>query len=848
MRLFLFLCFSFVSFFGSSQKSLNNVVTEKIDLNYYLPEMSYDASISTPESYLGFQVGEWHVSHDQLVGYMKLLASESDRITLETYAYSHEHRPLLLLTISSEDNQKRISDIQKEHVQLCDASKSAKLNIDKMPVVLYQGYSVHGNESSGANAALLVAYYLAAGEGKEVLDLLDNSVILLDPCYNPDGFQRFSSWVNMNKSGTLVNDPADREYNEVWPGGRTNHYWFDLNRDWLLLTHPESRGRIANFQAWKPNVLTDHHEMGTNSTFFFQPGVPERTNPNTPQLNQTLTEKIGVFHAKALDKIGSMYYTKESFDDFYYGKGSTYPDIQGSIGILFEQASSRGHAQESINGVLEFPFTIRNQVVTSLSTQEAGLKMRKEILEFQRDFYLDASKEAKRSKIKAYAFPKLPDFNKSAYLVDILRSHDIQVYADQQENGYYSVPVDQPQSRLIHIMMEQVTDFKVNIFYDVSTWTFPYAFDLEISGEESWTMKGLKEVTDTPKRSVLSLDDSTEGVAYAFEWHDWRSSTLLGMLLEKEIPCTLIHEPFTAETNRGQKSFDRGTVIVTGPLSERSQIFEMSKEIGIEVIGLKTGLTQKGVTLGSPSSKKLEKVKALMIIGSGVNAYDAGEMWHHMDQRLGLSLSKVEMDRIANIDLSRYNTIIMPDGNYRRLSDASVDKIKRWVRSGGNLLAFKRAISSLQSKKIITIETVAREASAYDDKSYSDRKEESAKHVIGGAIFHTNIDNSYPLFYGYRDQDLPVFKRGTLAIKADSSSLAFPMKYTSSPLASGYASKENIDRIAGTAGLFVEGYGSGRIVCSVDNPVFRGYWIGGNKLFDNMLYFSSSISRTGTKD
>ncbi|NRB64880.1 MAG: zinc carboxypeptidase, partial [Saprospiraceae bacterium] len=353
---------------------------QPVSLNYYLPDITYDEAIPTPQEFLGYQIGEWHISHDQQLAYMRELARLSPRITLTEYAKSHEQRRLVYLTITSEKNHNNLDDIKAQHLALNDASQSSGMDVSEMPLVLYQGYSIHGNEASGGNAAPLVAYYLAAGKDKKVMDLLDNVVILLDPCYNPDGFTRFSTWANMHKNVNLPGDPQDREYSEVWPGGRTNHYWFDLNRDWLLQQHPESQGRIQVFHEWKPNVLTDHHEMGTNATFFFMPGEKTRIYPITPQVNQDLTAAIGNYHAVALDKIGSLYYSGEGYDDFYVGKGSTYPDVNGCIGILFEQASSRGHLQESANGLLSFPFTIRNQVATSLSTQDACIGLREEIL------------------------------------------------------------------------------------------------------------------------------------------------------------------------------------------------------------------------------------------------------------------------------------------------------------------------------------------------------------------------------------------------------------------------------------------------------------------------------------
>ena len=326
-----------------------SISAQKVDLNYYIPSNErYNTNIPTPKEVIGHEVGEWHITHDKLVEYMKALAKTSDRITIEERGQSFEGRPILLLTITSPENHKNLESIRKRHIAGTD---DASLDVSDDPIVVYQGFSIHGNEPSGSNASLAAAYYLAASLTADTQDLLKNTVILFDPSFNPDGLQRFAYWANTNKSKNINPDPNDREFTEVWPRGRTNHYWFDMNRDWLPVQLPESRARIATFHKWLPNILTDHHEMGTNSTFFFQPGIPSRTNPLTPQMNQDLTKEIGTYHAKALDKIGSQYYSEESFDDFYYGKGSTFPDINGSIGILFEQGSSRGHAK---NQLMEF--------------------------------------------------------------------------------------------------------------------------------------------------------------------------------------------------------------------------------------------------------------------------------------------------------------------------------------------------------------------------------------------------------------------------------------------------------------------------------------------------------------
>lgn len=389
----------------------------KVDLSYYLPQnTTYNQNIPTPESIIGHHVGEWHVTHDKLVQYMQTLADASDRITIENRGSTFEGRPILLLTITSPQNHLNINAIQNAHIA---ATESNTANTTERPIVVYQGFSIHGNEPSGANAGLLVAYYLAAAESNDVKNLLDNAVILFDPSFNPDGLQRFAYWANTNKSINLNPDPNDREYSEVWPGGRTNHYWFDMNRDWLPVQLPESRARINTFHKWLPNILTDHHEMGTNASFFFQPGIPSRTHPLTPKLNQELTKGIALFHAKALDKIGSLYYSEESFDDFYYGKGSTFPDINGGIGILFEQASSRGHIQESDNGILTFPFTIRNQFTAALSTLEAAKNMRQDILTYQYNFFKNARNEGTKQSNKAIVFGNKKDAARTLSLIHI---------------------------------------------------------------------------------------------------------------------------------------------------------------------------------------------------------------------------------------------------------------------------------------------------------------------------------------------------------------------------------------------------------------------------------------------
>ena len=414
--------------------SFSTLVKSQLTLDYYLPEnVAYNSSVPTPRMFFGHEIGEWHLSHDKLYRYMLELAKVSEKALWEEYAKSYEGRPLGQLIISSPENIKNIEQLRQEHLSLCDPSRSGKSDIDEMPVFIKLGYGIHGNESSAQNASALVAYYLIAGEGKEIDELLKNAVILIDPALNPDGMQRHSTWVNFTKSLNNNPDPASWEFSETWPGGRTNHYWFDLNRDYLMLQQPESKGRVAAFHKWKPNINTDHHETGANETFFFQPGIKSRNNPLTPPENYELTAEIGKYHEKYLNSIGSLYYTEESFDDFYIGKGSSYPDIHGSVGILFEQAGVKGHLRETPGGLLSFPFAIRNQFTVSLSTLEAGLSMKNKLLESQRNFYKEALDMADKHPVRAYIFSEPSDNSRVSEFINILLQHRIKIFGTTRD-------------------------------------------------------------------------------------------------------------------------------------------------------------------------------------------------------------------------------------------------------------------------------------------------------------------------------------------------------------------------------------------------------------------------------
>jgi Zinc carboxypeptidase len=833
------------------------------DLKYYLPDsISYNPSIPKPKDVIFHEVGEWHVTHDRLVNYMKAIAAAApDRVKLQVTGYTYESRPQLFLIFTSPKNHQNLEQIRQQHVQLTDASKSGSLPVDNMPAVVWIGHSIHGNEPSGANASLLSAYYLAAAQGRQIDELLENVVILFDPSFNPDGLNRFATWANQHKSKNLVTDPSSREFNEVWPGGRYNHYWFDLNRDWLPAVHIESQNRLKKFHAWKPNILTDHHEQSSNATFFFQPGVPSRVNPLTPEKNQDLTAKIAKYHVAYLDRIGSLYFTKENYDDFYYGKGSTYPDVNGSIGILFEQASSRGHAQQTANGILRFPFTIRNQFITTLSTLEAAKALRKELLIHQRDFYQSFTKEANAASVKAYVFGNKSDRTKSALFAEMLLRHQIDVYelnnnlngdgsAEQpsfEKGNAFVVPVSQPQHRLIRAIFEKTLQYKDSLFYDVTSWTMPLAFGLTYAELNAARFNNGMLGTKFEKMSqpAGNLVGGKTNYAYLMEWNELFAPRALHEMLEQGIVARVATNSFQMTIDGAVKKFNYGTITI--PVQSQSidqqKLFEIVKAVternGVTTYAVNTGNVSGGSDLGSNKMVSVTKPSIAMLTGQGVNALDAGEVWYLLDQRFNLRSTHLDIPIFNRSDINKYNTIIMVSGTY---NDINKEKLRSWVQAGGVLIvteetvqwAAQNGLTNVSFKKVKGQDSAA--TISYVEKEYRDGAQK-----MNGAIFRAEADLTHPLAYGYTTPYVDLFKSNSIFPEKNKNPYSNPYTYKDKPLQSGFITKQNYDAIKNSAAVLVNTLGNGRVISIADNPNFRAFWLGGTKLFMNAIFFGNII-------
>ncbi len=827
-------------------------------LAYYLPDGGpYDERVPAPAAYFGFEVGEWHLRPDQIEAYLRALAAaRPDRARLEVFGRTHEQRPLMQLIVAAPERLSDLEAVRRAHV--------ARGPTAGRPVVVNLGYSIHGNEPSGANAAVLVAYWLVASEHPAAQAARRDAVVLLDPMFNPDGLARFAHWANTHRGRQLVADPHHREHREPWPSGRTNHYWFDLNRDWFPLVHPESQARVERFHQWLPNIMNDHHEMGTDKTFFFQPGAPKRNNPTTPPRVYELQARLAEHHAAALDRAGSFYYSAEGYDDFYVGKGSVYPDLTGGLGILYEQASSRGHVQETDFGDLTFPFTIRNQVLTSLSTLKGAVAMRADLLDHQRAFYDTAPTFARERGIGGWLFDPADDPARAWELRWRLDTHGIAVHRlarDHEVGGRryrageaFWVPADQPQARLLAELFTDRREFEDTAFYDISAWSLALAFNLPHAPVEWDASRGLAGEALAPgPRPTGRVVGARGGVrAYVIQGAGLDVPRALGRLGRAEVVTEVVTKVFAARPAGGGEPVEFGLGSVLVPVTRQPGkaatiervIDEIVAQDAVQVVALDGGLTPEGPDLGSPSWVTTSRGRVAIVVGDGIDPYDAGAAWHTLDVRWALPTVLLERDDITRAGLEDYDAIILVDGNYARLSDAAVSVLKDWVQAGGALIVHGRAVKWAAEKMDAGLQVMEEPKSldpASERQPFGDGEQLERAKLIPGTLFAADVDLTHPLAYGLGATTLPVFRADKLLLKASASPYQTPLAYASEPLLAGYARDEDVARLAGQAAAVVAPAGEGRVVAICDFPAFRGYWFGAMRLLGNAIFFGPAM-------
>ncbi len=845
------------------------------DVDMFSPDITFDSSIPTPAEFLGFKLGHEPVRHHQLVDYIRHVAELSDRLTVETIGYTHERRPILFVIATSQANFARIDEIKAQHVALTEPGSGQDVT-DDMPVVTWLNYGVHGAESSGMDASLPFIYHLAAAQGEAIEWVLDESVILVTAIFNPDGHSQRISWVDAFGGKRRIADPAHVEHTFDWRFARTNHYFFDLNRQWLLLTQPEPRAWMKKWHEWRPNLTVDYHEMGSQNTYYFHPGVATRTNPLVPDRAEELMAETARTSEDFLDSEGRLYYHGEGFDNYYIGKGSTFPLVNGGVGILYEASATRGREIETQNGLRTFRENIRKQYRTSVASIEGAVNLRQPYLEYQRDFYVSALDEANDSSTRAWVFSAPGDPARMHLFTDLLNYHRISTHRlarDVEAGGQrfsaddsLIVPVSQPQYRLIRSIFETLTEFEDSTFYDVSTWTLPPAFGLDYAALSGRQFRdNLVGSEYAPPMPVAEAPDEST-YAYVFEWGPYHAPRALQRVLENEMLARVATKPFNVATTSGDRSFPVGSIVVPLDRQERrpADIYELMQTIaaedGVAVHALTSGRSTTGsadVNVGGPAVRPVEAVHALLVIGEDVSLYDAGEVWHLADYRMNMPVTLRPRGKLGGIEWDRYTHIVFPSGDYEGFEPEWTNRMRTWVAEGGTVIGMREAVSWVRSNTIDwidpedleAVEAAKAEAKEKEEEeeaeaeeperlAYEDKADYEAEKVIGGAIFAADLDTSHPLGFGYSDRAIFLHKNVAEPMEATENPFGTVIAYTDEPVYSGYVSDENREDLAGTPALIAERSGEGSVILFADNPNFRGYWYGTNKLFLNALFFS----------
>jgi hypothetical protein len=825
------------------------------DLSYYMPkEWKYTlkTTIPTPGDELGFQLGEQHAEWKQVETYMRKLADVSPRITVKEYGRTYERRPFICVTITSEKNQQQLDRIKAEHVRLADPAASGSLDVKSMPAVVNLLNTVHGNEASGLNASIAFAYFFAAAEGSEIDELLDKVVINLVPGQNPDGISRFAEWVNANRSFPDVADPLSREMNEPWPGGRSNHYWHDLNRDWIPVQQPEMKYLMKIYHEWMPNTVGDFHEMGSNTTYFLEPSDPVCYYPDIPDENKQLTARVSEYNMTALDRIGSLYLSKDLFDSYYLGTGDVYGDALGSIAMLFEQAASRGNIQKTDNGLLTFPFTIRNQITCAFGSVKASYELRETLLDYMRRFCADRLKETAALPVKAYVFDGNGSEAISYHFIELLKAHNFDVsrlakdvaldgYTYKKENAYI-VAVAQRNSMILRSLFESTKQFRDSLFYDVSTWNMAEAFNLNYAPVKTAPAGLTGEAVDAPAFKKGSVAGGTSDFAYLFDNKEYYAPTLVKGLQEAGLLVKVSGRG--AKSDDGSIAYGPGMFVlpVTGQKLPAKEIYDtvakLAASTGVDVRAVATG-KMKDFDLGHTDTHVVKEPKIALLSGQGFATGECGSIWFLLNYRLQMKPAVLDLAALGRANLGEYNVIIIPSGRAVALSGGLGAKLAEWVRNGGTLIATGaayRCINELKLGEQLKEKKLTRADSAVY-VPYDQRADRSAMYSIPGSHLLTRIDVTHPIAWGYVKSTLPVLKANTLAFEKPKEANAAPVVYDKNPQLSGFLRSEHSKEIADSPAVICGKAGNGHYIYIADDLTFRSYWYGGVRMFTNAILF-----------
>lgn len=824
---------------------------------------SAQTKLQSPSSFLGYELGDRFTSHHRVVEYFKQVAEAvPTQVRVQQYGETYEHRPLIYTIIASADNFKIIDQIRQDNLRragLLEGAPSTKV------AIVWLSYNVHGNEANSMEASMKTIYELVNPENNKTKEWLKNTVVIIDPCINPDGRDRYANYYNQYGNSPANPDPQTREHREPWPGGRTNHYMFDLNRDWAWETQIESQTRIKIYNQWIPHVHVDFHEQGFNSPYYFAPAAEpfHEVISNWQREFQTI---IGKNNAKYFDEQSWLYFTKERFDLFYPSYGDTYPVYNGAIGMTYEQGGGSGGGL-TVTTAEGDPLTLKDRLThhytTGISTIEiSSMNANKLNDEFEKFFKENINNPP--SLYKTYVIKAENNSDKVKKLTDWLTTHQIQFghasagkasrgfdFTSQSMNNFNLTTEDiifniyQPKGRFVTTVFEPQNKLTDSLTYDITAWNLFYGYGMKAFA--------LNEKIAVAKpfqpKPIVQENIPTKPYAYVFKYQSLNDVELLAALMKKGIKVRSSKKTFILN---GQ-SFDHGTLIVTRRNNETITDFDnavqsIAKTLNRKIYVAATGFVDKGLDFGSGDVNFLKLPKVALLMGEQTSSLNDGEVWHFFEQQIHFPVNMIGTDYFKNVDLTKYTVLVVPEGNYRLFDELQLASIEKWVSDGGRLIVIAGANSFFADKKGFGLKEFADEdAKKKAEKAekeqkelegpmkYADAERKELSNSISGAIYKVTIDKSHPLAFGLDDYYYSLRTNEQHYIYLGQGWNVGVLKGKQKPVM-GFAGNKINKKLENTLVFGVEDKGKGQVVYLVDNPMFRCFWENGKMIFANAVF------------
>jgi len=811
-------------------------------------------NILSPNDFLKHNIGEQFTPHHQLVDYYEHVAANSPYVMLKYYGDTNEGRPLILAFVSTPENLAKLEDIRLNHLRRTGLEQGAvDENMDF--AVTWLSFSVHGNEAAGSEASMPVLYELVAPGNEKTKGWLENSIVIIDPSVNPDGYARYTNWYRQYSNRIPNPNLNSLEHNEPWPNGRVNHYLFDLNRDWAWATQVESQQRLPMYNQWMPHVHADLHEMGINSPYYFAPAA-QPYHEYITNWQAAFQNDIGRNHAKYFDKEGWLYYTKEVFDLLYPSYGDTYPTFSGAIGMTYEQGGSgragrTGMMSNGDNRTLQD--RVAHHKTTALSTIEIASKNASRL---NKNFvsYFNKARNNPNGDYKTYVvkgsnpraklvrLKKLLDLHRVAYgtvnQAQKVNGFDYKSASEKMNNiekGDLVISAYQPKGVFVQVLFDPETKVVDSLTYDITAWSLPYAHGLE-----AFAVKNKIAADGTFNLPSLESPKKVERpVAYAIRWQSVQDAHFLAQLLKANMKVRYATVPFSLDGAQ----FETGTLVISKADNRNmkddfySTVEAIAKNNEQIIKPLSTGFMDSGKDLGSGSYELITAPKIAIVGDRPTSPNEFGQVWYYFEQELNYPITVLTMNNLFRVDLDEYDILVLPEGRFG-FSDNQAQELSTWVRNGGRLIVIGssvRAFAGLNGFSLERLDSDSEEEERDTPAKYGDAAREYISSTTPGAIFETQIDATHPLGFGLGDTYFSL-KTGTQAYPYQEN--MWNIGYiNSNPKTFGFVGVEARKRLKKNMIFGVEQKGGGSVVYLVDNPLYRAFWEQGKLLFSNAVFF-----------